>query len=170
MKGILAVTDEFHSRRDSNLKSVFISWHHPGYNSVSLCLNILSTWYSSVDIIRWIFNDRANPSSIDTLRPRQNGYHFTNSIFKCIFLNENVWIPIKISLRFVPKCPINNISSLLQIMAWHQPGDKPLSEPMMASLPMHISVTPSQWVKIILFSPWVNVEGAIFSHLNNTNQ
>ena len=30
-------------------------------------------------------------------------------IFKCIFLNENVWISIKISLKFVPKGPISKI-------------------------------------------------------------
>ena len=28
---------------------------------------------------------------------------------QCIFLNENIWISIKISLKIVPKCPINNI-------------------------------------------------------------
>ena len=32
---------------------------------------------------------------------------------KCIFLNENALIPIKISLKFVPKGPINNIPALL---------------------------------------------------------
>ena len=46
-------------------------------------------------------------------------------------------ILIKISLKFVPKVPINNIPSLVQIMAWRRPGDKPLSEPMMVSLLMH---------------------------------
>ena len=71
----------------------------------------------------------------------QNGRHFADDIFKCIFLNENVWIPIRISLKFVPKGPINNILALVQIMAWRRSGVKPLSEPMMASLPTHISVT-----------------------------
>ena len=32
-------------------------------------------------------------------------------------------------------------------MAWHRSGDKPLSEPMMVSLPTHICVTRPQWVK-----------------------
>ena len=50
----------------------------------------------------------------NTLRPRQNGRHFADDIFKCIFLNENVWIPIKISLKFVPKGQINNIPTLVQ--------------------------------------------------------
>ena len=36
-----------------------------------------------------------------------------------------------ISVKFVPKCPNNNIPTLIQIMAWHHPNDKPLSEPMM---------------------------------------
>ena len=85
----------------------------------------------------------------NTLRPRQDGRHFADDIFKCIFLNENVWIPIKISLKFVPKGPINNIPAMVQIMAWRRPGDKPLSEPMVVSLPMHICVTRPQWVKTL---------------------
>ena len=77
---------------------------------------------------------------VNTLRPRQNGRHFTDGTFKCIFLYEIVWIPIWISLTFVPKGQINNIPALVQIMDWRRPGDKPLSEPMMVRLP-----TP-QWV------------------------
>ena len=77
----------------------------------------------------------------DTLRPRQNGRNFADDTFKCIFLNENVWIPIKISLKFVMKGPINNIPALVQIIAWRRQGDKPLSEPMMVSLPMHINAS-----------------------------
>ena len=74
-----------------------------------------------------------------TLRPRQNGRHFADDIFKCIFLNENVSISIKISLMFVPKGPINNIPALVQIMAWRRPGDKPLSEPMMVNLSLGLN-------------------------------
>ena len=66
---------------------------------------------------------------VNTLRPKQNGRQFPDEIFKYIFLNENVWISIKISLKFVPKGPINNIPSLVQILAWRRPHDKPLSEP-----------------------------------------
>ena len=84
---------------------------------------------------------------INTLRPRQNGRHFPDDIFKCIFLNENVWISIKISLKFVPGGPNNNFPALVQIMAWRRPGDKPLPELMMVSLMTHICVTRPQWVK-----------------------
>ena len=44
----------------------------------------------------------------NTLRPRQNGRHFADDICKCFFLNENVWISIKISLKFVPKGATSN--------------------------------------------------------------
>ena len=49
------------------------------------------------------------------------------------FLEWKKYISIEISLKFVPKGPINNIPALVQIMAWRRSGDKPLSEPMMAS-------------------------------------
>ena len=86
----------------------------------------------------------------NTLRPRQNGRHFADNMFKCIFLNENVWIPIEISLTFVPIGSINNNPVLFQIMAWSRPGDKPLSEAMMVSSRTHICITRPQWVKIPL--------------------
>ena len=88
-------------------------------------------------------------TSVNTLRARQIGHHFPEDIFKCIFLNENVWIMIKISLNVVPKGPINNISALVQIIAWRRPGDKPWSEPMMVSLLTHICVIRPEWVNIV---------------------
>ena len=69
---------------------------------------------------------------INSLKPRQNNRHFADDVFKYNFMNDSVWIPIKISLKFVPKGPINNIPALVQIMAWRWTGNKPLSEPMMA--------------------------------------
>ena len=77
----------------------------------------------------------------------QNGRHFPDVVFKGIFLNENAWIPNKISLKPVPKSPNNNIPQLVQVMAWRRPGDNSLSEPMMVCLLTHICVTRSQWVK-----------------------
>ena len=82
----------------------------------------------------------------NTLRLRQNGCHFPDNIFKCVFLNEKVRILVEISLKFVPKGPINNIPALVQIMAWCWPGDKPLFDPMMIILLTHICVTRPQWV------------------------
>ena len=94
-----------------------------------------------------ISNNSWNGENLNTLRPRQNGQHFAEDIFKRIFFNENVWISIKISLKFVPKRPINKIPALFQMMAWRRPGDKPLSEAMVVSLLTHKCVTRPQWVK-----------------------
>ena len=88
-----------------------------------------------------------NRSNFNTLRLRQNGHHFPDDIFKCIIFSENVWILLKISLRFAPKGPINNIPALVQIMAWRWPGDKPLSKPMAVGLLTHMCITRPQWVK-----------------------
>ena len=86
----------------------------------------------------------------NTLRLRRNRHHFADDIFERIFFNENVWISIKIPLKFVFKVSINNISALVQIMAWRRPGGKPLSESMMVSLPTHICVTRPLSVKFNL--------------------
>ena len=83
---------------------------------------------------------------VDSLRLTQNDRLFADKTFKCIFLNENGLITIKISLKFVPRDQINNIPALAQITACRRSGDKPLSEPMMVSSPTHICVTRPQWV------------------------
>ena len=91
---------------------------------------------------------------VNTLRPRQNGRHFADDTFKRILLNENVWISINISLKFVPQDPINNIPALVQIMAWSRRGDKPLSGPMMVRLPTHICVTRPHWSTLQRICVW----------------
>ena len=53
-----------------------------------------------------------------------------DDIFKCNFLNDDDRIPIQISLKFVPRGPIDNKLALVQEMAWRRTGDKPLPEPM----------------------------------------
>ena len=87
--------------------------------------------------------------ALSTLSPRQNCRIFSDDIFKCIFLNENVWIFLDIARKFVPKVPIDNTPALVQMMPWRWPGDKPLSALMMVGLLRHIYVTRPQWVKYI---------------------
>ena len=67
------------------------------------------------------------------------------------FFNENICVPIKISLMCVLWGPIDNIPALLQIMTWRRLGDKPLSEPMTVGLATHICVTRPQWVNYLPF-------------------
>ena len=61
-----------------------------------------------------------------------------------VFLSENIRILSKISMKFVPTGPVNDIPALVQIVAWRRSGDKPLSEPMMVSLLTHICVARPQ--------------------------
>ena len=100
--------------------------------------------YEFVSNLSW-----PDTGAVNSPLPGQHGHHFPDDIFKYIFLNENVWIWIKVSLKFVPKGPINNILALVQIMPWRRSGDKPLSEPMMVSLMTHICVTRPQWVNAL---------------------
>ena len=88
---------------------------------------------------------KTHEACVNTLWPRQNGRHFLDGIFKYMWLIENVWISIQISMKFLSKGPINNIPALAQIMAWRRPGDKPLYEPMMVNLLTHICTTRPQW-------------------------
>ena len=48
--------------------------------------------------------------------------NLADDIFNRILLNENVWISIKISLKFVPNGPIDNKPVLVKLMAWHRTG------------------------------------------------
>ena len=59
---------------------------------------------------------KLGPNDKPWLRPRQNCHHFVDDIFKHIFLNENVWISLKVWLRIVPKRHISNIPSLVKMM------------------------------------------------------
>ena len=71
-----------------------------------------------------------------------------DNIFKCNFVNESVLISLKTSLNFVRKGPIDYKSSLIQVMAWRQTGDKPLPEPMMVPLNgiyMHLPASMSSF-------------------------
>ena len=98
--------------------------------------------------IAWI-DDSCYHCLVNTLRSRQDGRHFVDDILKWIFLKENCFILIQISLKYVPNGLINNNPALVQIMALRWQGDKPLSEQMMARLPTHICVSRPHWVNCV---------------------
>ena len=56
------------------------------------------------------------------------------TIPNAFFLNENDIIPVYILLKFVPRSPIDNRPALIQIMAWHRTGYKPLFELMLTQV------------------------------------
>ena len=67
-----------------------------------------NSWWIALAKNQWITN---------SLRPSQNGQHFSDYIFRCIFLYENLWTSIKISLKYICKGIIDNILALVQINA-----------------------------------------------------
>ena len=81
------------------------------------------------------------------------------AISKKTVWNTFSWMKIYefwISLKFVPQGPIRNIPALVQKMARRWLGDKPLPEPMMVKLLMHICVTQPQWVKMVSHLGFLN--------------
>ena len=118
-------------------------YKHSGTETI-LFMYDLPSGQTIIDIAKYQFFHH----QINTLRQRQNGRHFADDLFKCIFLNENVWIWIEISMKFVPRGQINKIPASVPIMAWHQSGDKPLSETMIISLLTDICITWPQCVNI----------------------
>ena len=138
------------------------------------CFGIIVLWHiSGVFIIHQPTN--ANPPKHDTMWEnwislklfrlhfgiQAYNHTFTMSLFnhqpkKTVLLNENIWILLDISLKYVPWGLIDNNPTLVLIMAWRRAGDKPLSEPMMFSLLTHICITRPQWFKPSRHSHYMN--------------
>ena len=62
----------------------------------------------------------------------KNNHNLADDILSRIFVNQNVWISIKMSLKFVLNGPVANMPAYVQIVALCQTGDKPISGPMVA--------------------------------------
>ena len=83
------------------VKILYIAWFH--------CKPMNAIFHISCAYTIYMF--------INTLKPSQNGRRFADDTFKRIFFNENLRISIKISLKFVPNGPVNNIPALVQRQA-----------------------------------------------------
>ena len=70
------------------------------HSFVLLCF-VVVTFYGFI----WFINNSSPPG--------QNGCHFTDNIFRSIFMNEKFCIAIQISLKFVRKGPIDNNPALV---------------------------------------------------------
>ena len=81
-------------------------------------------------------NMTTTPTEKNTSRIAQNGLHFADDISKRIFLNENIWNSIKISLKFDHKAVFQNKSPLVHVMVCHRIGDKPSPDSIMTQFIM----------------------------------
>ena len=74
-----------------------------GYKQILPILSVIRMCYKGIAELHELGIELFN-----SLKLRQNGCHFADDIVKCIFVNENLHILIKISLNFIPKGPIDN--------------------------------------------------------------
>ena len=110
--------------------------HFLPYVYVTLALHQTSDiWLFSVGLrASWYWKSRCPyvnypPSPLDKMAAI-----LADDNLKCIFLNENDRTLIQISLKFVPRSPIDNNSALVQVMAWRRTGDKPFPELMLTHI------------------------------------
>ena len=76
----------------------------------------LDEMYLVVSTEKWGGGQQLLPGC-KTLRPKQNDSHFRD-IFKCIFVNQNIWIlKNNISLTYVSVGSVDIMSSFVQVMA-----------------------------------------------------
>ena len=128
--------------------------HH--IKQILICDGVWPPWIRWLLMSSWQKETNLNYVSVNSLRPSQNGRHFADDIFKCIFLNEIY----EFRLRFHRNLFLWFELILFQhwfteILAWRRPADKPLSEPMMVNLLTHICVIRPQWIKLTsLIGPW----------------
>ena len=106
---------EFPAQRDSNAENVSIWWRHHVICSVFIFLNEghISTFRHCIPCVHVISGRIQDPSwriiwNNWTHWGRDKMTAFFPDISKWIFLNENVWILIEISFKFVPRCSIKN--------------------------------------------------------------
>ena len=85
-----------------------ICWKHLSAFSVELLLLAVT------DVTNAFENITINAN---TFRLRENGYNFADDIFGLILLEENLWVSIKILIKYIPNGPINNKPALVLIMA-----------------------------------------------------
>ena len=81
------------------------SWPTLGLIIQHVKLNLYCTFY-------WLY--LSWNSSVNSTPPGQNGRYFSNDTFKRFFLNENVRISIRISMKFVRKSPIEIKAAFVQ--------------------------------------------------------
>ena len=143
-----------HSQRMRN-PQFYVSVKRPDFNFQQLFKQSIKVFirfklFATLLAHKIWFNQLLKPSASDVIKSSPLDKMTTNlaeNIFRNIFMNEKFCIVIRISLKFVPKGPINNIPALVEIIARPQPGNKPLSESMMIILLSHICVIRPQWVK-----------------------
>ena len=77
------------------------SWDSQDFGDVNMVLKMVH------------FHKSSRPQWVNSSPAGQNGRHFEDDVFGCIFVNDKFCFLIKISLKFVPNGPIDNNSALV---------------------------------------------------------
>ena len=89
--------------------------------SVAQALQLGPRFFKEIRLTNTVFRPRAcHNIHINKLRPRQKGRHFDGDIFKCISVDESVWMSIKISMILFPMVENSSIGSENGLVTWSQ--------------------------------------------------
>ena len=105
------------------------------------CGLVLITMFCDCCVIYWnascqeIWNQCKPYYNSNTLGPRQNGRRFADDIFKYIFLNESVWISVKILLKSVPNMMTSSNGNMFRVTG-HLSGEFTGPGELLAQRPM----------------------------------
>ena len=108
-----------------------MAWHQTGDKPLSEPMLTPPTPHPPTPPVHWRIYASLGEDELTHLPLDKMAAMLADYIFKCIFLNENDRIRIQISMKYVPRSPIDNKTALVQVMAWRRTGDKPLPWPMM---------------------------------------
>ena len=135
----LNINPDFNAYHAYHLKSIMLYQPH-----INLAPVLTSRWVKQLSIDLSLFVARQKSLTHPPLE--KNGHRFADDIFKCIFMTEKLCILIRISVKFVSKCLIDNIPTSVLVMAWRLTRDKSLYEPMMTQFLTHICGTRGRCV------------------------
>ena len=88
-------------------------WGRVAFNSGQLHRKFPRYWFLILFSKSLIQDDSRREQQVNSSPPGQNGHHFADNIFRCIFVNEKSCIFIEISFKFVPKGPTDNNLALV---------------------------------------------------------
>ena len=146
---------------DFNLNEFQWSWHkninlifysRKAFENIMCTMKSQMLYEHPILIITKINIDMSHPSmKMLTHLPLDKMASISLTIFSNAFSRlKKHRILVLISLKFVPKGPINNKSTLVKVMAWRRIGDKPLSETMTPDSLTHIRGTSGRWANILI--------------------
>ena len=123
-----------------------VNWYpKPSYHVATVCHQVCCVYWASQPILHgWVslkcISKNLHRELLSHLGRDKNGRPFPYGIFKCIFLNENVYISIQFALKFFPR------AHLTIFQHWFRKSLGTVQAPMSVSLLTHKCVTRPQWV------------------------